>query len=175
MVTLTDNYFEEDGCIVAERIKAISQEISNKPEFEEALGFLGPAAHRRRDYVQGQITRTIDQFRNDANVDQITMPSRRKRRDSLDRLARAAHILGQIRNELCEPDRLRLSITTGRVFDEMSYAMDEAGVDLVDFLRCLEEAATAAAADMPGEAGGAPKGAHFADLSCFDFFLVTLS
>jgi hypothetical protein len=39
----------------------------------------------------------------------------------------------------------------------MFHAMDEAGVDLGDFLRCLEEAATAAAIEIPGKAGGAPK------------------
>ena len=157
MVKLTDDAFEEAARFVANRIKVISQEISSRPELEEAMGLLGPAANRRRHYVQDQITRTVIQFRNDANVDQITMPSRRKRRESLDRLAKAAHILTQTWNELSGPDRLSLSIMGGRVFDKMFHAIDDAGVDLGDSLRCLEKAATAAAIEIPGKAGGASK------------------
>ncbi len=157
MVKLTDDAFEEAARFVANRIKVTSQEISSKSALKEAICLLGPAAIRRRHYIQDQITRTVVRFREDANVDQTTMPSRGKRRESLDRLARGAHILGQSWQELNSPDRLRLLITHGPKFDEMFHAMDDAGVDPGDFLRCLEEAATAAAIEIPGKAGGAPK------------------
>jgi hypothetical protein len=157
MVNSANDAFEEDARFFSKRIRDISREINSRPELEEATGLLGPAAIRRRDYVLGQITKIVIRFRDDAIVDQTAIPSRKKRRERLDRMARAARILGQTWNELGEPDRLNLWFCGGRAFDEMLHAMEEAGVDIGDFLRFLEGAATAAATDMPGQLGGAPK------------------
>ena len=154
MAKSTDDAFEEDLRFIAKRIKATSQEISSKPELDEAMDILGPATDCDRHYVQDQIARIVIQFRDDATVDAIKMPPRRKRRNNLDQLARGAHILGQNWQELSVPDRLRLSIVGGRIFDKALHALDDAGVDLRDFLRCLQEAATAAAFEIPGESGG---------------------
>jgi hypothetical protein len=141
----------------AEILNAIRQEIDGKENFCAAVDILQPSNSKRREFAKDHVTEIVAQYRGDVSADAKELPSRRDRREALERMARAAHTLGATWRRLPVGDRLRLETAGGPELVAMIRALENADVDLTDLFRRLEDAAPIAAGEISGEKGGAPR------------------